>query len=265
MAKFRKYLEIGVNVSLIIFSLFLFALLIKNFFFSAPNKITKNIAIGDRVSVPDFKWEKGRTNVLLFLNSACQFCTKSAGFYKKLVEETNGKSDIKLVAVFSESDIRANEYLTEIGLGNLENRTVSFVKVGVSETPTLAFADDNGVLSNIWKGKLSPKKENEVRQKLGLPIAEDWYLEESEISDFRKKGQIVTIIDVSNREAYRQKHFADAKNIPIDELPVRAINELSPSDIIAVYGAFEVDSENAQEILIKEGFSKVYVLEYKFQ
>lgn len=265
MANARKYLEIGVNVSLIVVCLCLFTLLIKNYFFSPSNETIKNISIGDNVPIPDFEWEKGKTNVLLFLNSACQYCTKSADFYKQLMAETNDKFDIKLVAVFSGSDLRANEYLTEIGLGNPESRAVSFAKVGINGTPTLAIAGDNGVLSNIWKGKLSPKKENEVRQKLGIPVAEDWYIEESEVSDLQKKGQTVTIIDVREREVYHQKHFADAKNIPIDEISVRAVNELSPSDMIAVYGTFEVDSENAQEILIGEGFSKVYIFEYKFQ
>ena len=260
ISKFRTYLKVGVNISLIVVSLFLFTLLIKSYFFSASNETIKSIAVGDQVIIPDLEWEKGKTHILLFLHTSCQYCTKSADFYKKLLEEINGKSNIKLVAVFSQSDSGESEYLKDIGLGNIEKHTISFAKVGITGTPTLAIVNDRGVLSDIWKGYLSPNKENEVRQKLELPIKEELYIEESKITDLKKKGQNITIVDVRSRNAYQQNHFTGAKNIPLDELSVRAINELSPSETIVVYGLLEDDGENAQIILRKEGFSKVYIL-----
>lgn len=201
--------------------------------------------------------------MLLFLQSDCQYCTKGANFYSDIVEETADKFDVKVLAVSSEKDARFQTYLREIGLENIETRQANFTEVGIEGTPTLAIIDKNGIVQNVWKGTLSPKEQSEVRQNLGFHVT-DWFIDEAKVDELKKKGQSVTVVDVRERESYATKHFAGAKNIPMDELYIRAANELSPSDTILVYGTFDNEGEDAQEILTKEGFRNIYVLRYKF-
>jgi rhodanese-related sulfurtransferase len=260
--KFRQYLETSVNISLIAACLVFVGVLAKTYF--APSTAAvKKIQTGDTISFPDSTWEKGQKSLLLFLQSDCQYCTKSADFYVEIAKETAHVSNAKIVAVFSEKDTRFADYLKELGLQNLETRKTGFAKSGIEGTPTLVLVNDNGIVQNIWKGMLSPKKQIEVKQNLDLQIT-DWFIEEAEVSDLKKKGQTITIVDVRDREFYAMKHFADAKNIPMDELYIRAVNELSLSDTVIIYGISDDEGADAQEILAREGFRKVYILRYKF-
>lgn len=202
----------------------------------------------------------------MFLQSGCQYCTKSKYFYNEIVRDLRDESNIKVLALFSDEDNRFQDYLNELGLQNVEAVRTDFDKVGIEGTPTLAIIDGNGVIQNVWKGLLSIKSEIEAKQKLGFQVAyDDFFLEEVNIDDLRKKGEKITVIDLRERDVYTKKHFMDAVNIPLDELPVRAVNELSLSGKVAVYGTFDNESEDALRILRKEGFRKAYILRYKFQ
>ncbi|HSK74136.1 MAG TPA: rhodanese-like domain-containing protein [Pyrinomonadaceae bacterium] len=261
--KLHKYFETAVNISLLAICLILVGVIAKKYFIPAAAPI-KSVKAGDKISFPNLTGTKGQKSIFIFLQSGCQYCTKSGYFYNNLAKETAENPNTKIIAVFSEKDDRFQDYLKELGLQNLETRQANFAEIGIEGTPTLAIADENGVVQNVWKGMLSPKKQLEVKQNLGLKTA-DPFIEEAELSDLRKKGQAVVVIDIRDRETYAQKHFTDAKNIPADELPVRAINEISPSNTVVVYGTFDYEGENAQEVLAREGFREVYILNYKFQ
>lgn len=261
--KFRKFLETVVNILLVVGCLGLIAVVIKNYFIPSA-AIIKPVAVGDEISFPGSAWTKGQKTLLLFLQSDCQYCTNSKSFYDDIARETAGNSGAKIIAVFSEKDNSFEKYLKKLGLPNLETRQANFSRIGIEGTPTITLIDENGVVESVWKGMLSPKKQTDVKRELGLQTT-DWFIEESELSDLKKKEGAVTVIDIRDREAYARKHFAEAINIPRDELFVRGINEVSPTEAIVVYGTFENESEEAQEVLAKEGFRKIYILNYNFQ
>jgi rhodanese-related sulfurtransferase len=260
-SKFRKYLETTVNILLIVVCLSLLGILVKRYFVS-PETPRKTLKTGDKISASDFALEKGRKSVLLFLQSNCKFCEESGKFYSEI--SAKAIADTKIIAVFSSKDAEFESYLNKSGLRNLETRKVDFAGLGIEGTPTLAIVSDEGNIEKIWKGILSPNQELEVQRQLGFQVPDDWFIEETEIADWLKKESALTVIDIRNRETFAQKHFAGAKNIPMDELPVRAVNELSPADTIVVYGTYDADGEDAQQMLAKQGFRKVYILRYKF-
>lgn len=70
-----------------------------------------------------------------------------------------------------------------------------------------------------------------------------------------KKSGIV-LLDVRSREEYYVEHIAGTVNIPVDELEVRRVNELSQSHLMVIY-ASDRKSEIAFGILKKIGFNKV--------
>lgn len=260
-SKFRKRLGTFLNISIVVFILALAAVLAKTYIFTSEPKVIK---VGDRISLSNVSLEKDKQSVLLFLRSDCIYCTKSADFYKDLSKALAQSANTRLIAVFSKNDDRATEYLSELGLTELNSIHASYGELGIAGTPTLALVNDAGMVKELWKGKLSRKQEIEIKKNLSIP-ADDWYIEESELDVLKKSGQKVTIIDVQDRDFYAKNHFIGAKNIPLDELSVRGTNELSLTDIIVVYGISEKDGDYAQEVLARDGFVKVYILDYKFQ
>ena len=72
-----------------------------------------------------------------------------------------------------------------------------------------------------------------------------------------KSGQPLVVLDIRDREEFALKHFPGAKNIPLDEIEVRAINELSTSDLVVLYCGCADDSQNkvAQRIMRQQGFA----------
>jgi rhodanese-related sulfurtransferase len=259
--KFRRRLGTVLNVSIVILLLTLSTILTKTYIFPTEPKV---ITYGDKISLSDVPLERGKQSVLLFLRSDCVYCTKSGGFYKDISQTLAQTGNTHLLAVFSKNDERSTDYMSEIGLANLVSIHASFKELGIVATPTMVLIDDMGQVQEVWRGKLSPKREGEFKEKLGIPF-DDWYLEESDLNDLKKNGQKVTIVDIQNRDSYARNHHPDAENIPLDELLIRGINELSLTDIVVVYGVSEADGEQAQEILAKAGFVKVYILDYKFQ
>lgn len=75
-------------------------------------------------------------------------------------------------------------------------------------------------------------------------------------------GQPLIMLDVRERAAFVQRHIKPAINIPVDELEVRAVNELSPSDLIVAYCGCEDDGDSkvARKILYAQGFRRVVIL-----
>lgn len=72
-----------------------------------------------------------------------------------------------------------------------------------------------------------------------------------------KSGQRLVVLDIRDRGDFALKHFSGAKNIPLDEIEVRAINELSTSDLVVLYCGCADDSQNkvAQRIMRQQGFA----------
>jgi rhodanese-related sulfurtransferase len=186
----------------------------------------------------------------------------SADFYKELAESVRARPEIRIIPVVSKTDSNHLESLSELGLNNYPIVSTTLTDLGVAGVPTLAVVDDSGTIQGLWKGKLSHKQEIRIKQKLGL-VVDDRYISETTVTNLLNQTEKVTIIDLQERDNFALRHFLSARNIPLDELYIRAPNELAVNDIYVVYGNTEEDGYKAQEFLGKEGFSNVFILNYK--
>lgn len=161
----RRYprIELAANVLIIVVAVLMSGAIIQRTFF--PEALSASgpdlPKVGDKVPLADFDWSKSERNVLLVLQKGCQYCSRSADFYKKLIEETRGR-DVNLVAVFPQAREEAEKYLGELGLPPLEVRQSQLEELLVAGTPTIIVTDRRGVITNVWLGKLPPAKEQEV-------------------------------------------------------------------------------------------------------
>jgi hypothetical protein len=109
------------------------------------------ISVGTRIpSLPGISFREAARTLVIVTQSSCQYCEKSAGFWRRLVIARDEKrSPLRILAVsgenvdttrafFAEHDVRADAF-------------VSFV-LPVRGTPTLILIDSTGVVRRNWMG-----------------------------------------------------------------------------------------------------------------
>jgi rhodanese-related sulfurtransferase len=173
------------------------------------------------------------------------------------------QGNMRFIALFSVKETGGEAYLSELSLPVRELRYVSLPSLGIKNVPTLAILDRNGVVTDMWVGKLSPGKESDVMNKLNLKNTrspDEWSIDEAEFSLRIANHDSIVLLDVRDRAVFAQKHKDGARNIPLDELPVRAVNELPASQTIVVYGSDQSEADLAYSILDTHGFDKVLIL-----
>ncbi|HSD46380.1 MAG TPA: rhodanese-like domain-containing protein [Pyrinomonadaceae bacterium] len=141
--------------------------------------------------------------------------------------------------------------------------TVSWSVKTRPRNSTVAIVDGNGVVTYMWVGKLPPLEEKGLMSKLSLQDTrppDEWSITEAEFERKLANKEQLVLLDIRHRAAYAKNHKYAARNIPLDELPVRAQNELSPDQTIVVYGNDPSETDLAYSILESQGFAHVLLL-----
>jgi hypothetical protein len=165
MSETFKKTEQAANILIIIVAILILGLFVQRSFSLKTADKPDLPKVGDKVSLTDFDWSKSNKNVLLALQMGCRFCSESAGFYKNLIEQTNG-NDVKIVAVLPQEKDEADKYMDDLGISGIEVRQSLLDSLLVSGTPTIIVANNKGEITDVWFGKLSPQEENEILAKL---------------------------------------------------------------------------------------------------
>jgi hypothetical protein len=125
------------------------------------------VAPGSRISLQGVNWKENGRTVLLALSKGCHFCSDSAPFYRRLVEELEKRDSVKLIALFPHSVGEGTEYLESLGVVIRDLRQEQLDLLGVKGTPTIILLNDEGIVTRSWVGRLSPERETEVLDSLG--------------------------------------------------------------------------------------------------
>lgn len=200
---------------------------------------------------------------MIALSKDCKYCAGSAQFYRRLAAGIASQTNTRLLAVFSEKDSEAEAYLKQLEIPIRELRHASLLSLGIKSVPTLAILDRNGVVTDMWVGKLPPMAERSLMSKLGLEDtrpANEWSITDADLArKLANKDQLV-LLDIRNRQAYTTTHREGSKNIPLDELPIRAQNELPLESMIVVYSNDQSETDLAYSILETQGFTRIVFL-----
>ncbi len=130
-----------------------------------PNAAAEKISpVGKPIPIDGLDVQNKRS-LVLYLSTKCRYCTESAPFYKRLLEENKSKG-ISVVAVLPQSVEESREYLKEHGVQIDEIKQSSLQSIGVRATPTILLTDESGVVTDSWVGKLQPDREEQVIAKL---------------------------------------------------------------------------------------------------
>jgi rhodanese-related sulfurtransferase len=274
------------NIAIIVVALLLCVVLVKHHLMTGGGETVDHSArpgnelrVGSKLPLTNIDWAKNGRTLLLALSKDCHFCSESAPFYQRLAQASAERGNIQLIAILPETVSDGQKYLSGLGVPISEVRQASFKDIGVRRVPALVLVDDAGVVTDIWQGKLVDSQEFGMLSRLQLnntainskqagkdtqSIIDD-KAETIGAADLKRlldSGQRVVLLDVRERSAYASAHIPGAKNIPVDELEARAINELPPSDLIVAYCHCANDSlsQLARKHLLAQGFQHVVVL-----
>lgn len=251
------------NVAILVVAIVLCGVLVKKFYFQSAQTSDSAIAPNSKLSINGINWADSERTVLVALRKECKYCSASAAFYRRLAAGIASQANTRLIALFPENETEGEAYLKQLEVPIRELRYASFASLGITGVPALAILDQNGVVTDMWAGKLSPIKESDLMSKLNLQDSrspDDWSISEADFERRVAAKEPLVLLDVRERAAYAANHRKGAKNIPLDELPVRAQNELPLDQKIVVYGNDDSEADLASSILDTAGFTNVLIL-----
>ncbi|HEU4595321.1 MAG TPA: rhodanese-like domain-containing protein [Pyrinomonadaceae bacterium] len=248
------------NASIVFMFVVIAGILVRGSLSGPPEPPT--LAPSARIFIEGIEWAQAEQTLLIAVRSGCEYCSRSGRFYRRLVGGLQGRADARVVVVFPDETLRGEAYLGEIGLASVESRRETLAPLGIRFVPTLALVDRNGVVSKVWVGELSPKKESEVMAALRFedtrPVSE-WTINGDELKRRISGGEPLVILDVRARGAYLNGHLDGAQNIPWDEVFARAKNELPREQSIVLYSDDEIEADVAYSDLYRLGYRNVLV------
>jgi hypothetical protein len=119
-------------------------------------------APGSRISVPGVRWDRSEQTLVLVLSTTCRFCTDSADFYQRLVNESHRAGKTRLLAVLPQGTSEATRYLSDLHVRIDEVVQAPLAAVNAGGTPTLILVDRSGTVKRTWLGRLPPERETEI-------------------------------------------------------------------------------------------------------
>jgi hypothetical protein len=127
---------------------------------------------GDRAPVlSGVSYGEADKTLVLFVASACHFCSESMPLYNALVSERNqSHKAIQIVAVSRDTKGTLEAYLAEHEFN--ADRIVTLAPgnwVSLRGTPTHVVVGRDGIIQAVWLGKLSTPNQSLLREALGLP------------------------------------------------------------------------------------------------
>jgi hypothetical protein len=170
MNAFAKRIELVANLAIIVVATLLAVVLVRSYLLRRPSATqttaTSGIRAGTNLSLPGVDWSANGQTLVMALSTQCHFCTESAPFYQRLAQERAKNPNLRLIAVFPQATPEGQEYLKGLGVNVDDVRQSKLESLGVSGTPTLIMANNQGIVEDSWRGRLTGDKEAEVLRRL---------------------------------------------------------------------------------------------------
>lgn len=170
MSSLIKRIELIANLAIIVVAILLGVVLVRSYLF--PRSLafqTANasaIQPGTKLSLSGVDWKANGRTLVMALSTQCHFCSESASFYQRIAQERAKSGSVRLVAVLPQPVEESQKYLKELGVTVDEIKQAKLDSFGVNGTPTLIVANDQGIVTDSWRGKLTDEKENVVLSRL---------------------------------------------------------------------------------------------------
>lgn len=200
----------------------------------------KPIQVGSQIQISGVDFHTSPMSIVMVISGGCHFCIASEPFYRSLLSLADAKKVPVYVAIPDTEEQR--KHLESAGLARahvVRWRDLGFAILG---TPTLALVDGSANVQRLWKGKLDPTNEGDVKNIVSSGDTVAWgqttgptgsSLSYDDVRRLVRSGPVV-VLDTRERDDFAHGHFEGAVNIPRYELPLRAREEIQPTALVAV-------------------------------
>lgn len=161
--KLSKKIEVLANFAIVLVALAIIVILAYKFFWGSPEPTPQSVevTVGQNLNLPNVDWSQNKQSLVLVLAKGCHFCSESTPFYQKIVQKLSNSNQTKLIAAFPHSVEIGKAYLQENSLIINDLRQVNFNQAKIRGTPTIFLVDEQGIIKNVWLGKIQSKEEEE--------------------------------------------------------------------------------------------------------
>ncbi len=199
------------------------------------------ITTGAALNLPGVRFSEADRHIVLFVQSTCPACNDSATFYRTLAGEVRKHQGVRMVVVSSEAPEPTRTWLAAAGVDPHQVVQSDLPALGISLIPSLLFVDRTGRVTDAMLEKLSAVDEGRVLARVRGDAMQrrldntEYARETSEATygDLRRT-RAAQLVDARSREDFASGHRPEARNVPSDELEVRAKAELNPSAPVVV-------------------------------
>lgn len=199
---------------------------------ASDQPIRRLLQPGMGVEWTGWDWSVRPYSVVLFMSPNCAACGDSRPFYRRLALAAQ-QANASFLVVSSRPETAVRSWLADAGISAdfvLQLPQPSFF--GLMITPTLVFFDGRGRVTGAMAARLTADEEERViahmkgdRQIPVLNYADTFAEEIDQITLTRRRSGAV-LLDIRERNEYEDGHLDGARNIPRNELSVRAAIEL---------------------------------------
>lgn len=161
-----KKLEVAANCCIILVAIVVVGVLVKKYLLTTPAVTDPEVSVGTRITLAGVNWGENGQTLVVVSQTGCHFCSESAPFYQRLVQEAKTRGNVRLVFVLPQPVAEGQKYLNDLGLFVSDIVQAPLKSIQVRGTPTLLLVNNKGVVMDLWLGKLPPEKEAEVLGKL---------------------------------------------------------------------------------------------------
>lgn len=165
MRSLTKKIELGANIAIIVVAILLGTVILRSLLSSRSGRRQGRppaIQPGTQLLLPGVDWKANGRTLVLALSTRCHFCTESAPFYQRLAQERLNNPRLRLIALFPQSVEDGQNYLEHLGIKVDEVRQAQLESLGLTGTPTLVLANNEGIVEDSWRGKLVSDDEEKL-------------------------------------------------------------------------------------------------------
>ncbi len=165
MTPFKRFLDIAVNVAILIVACCFVVLVYRSFHTPKSGRLIAANSVKPGDVLPFLNSIHGAQSLVLVLQKDCTFCKHSVPFYRHLADELKSKHT-NLYFVLPSNLHESKNYLRENQLPTDNVIQQPLEAISVPGTPTLILANQEGRIRAVWVGQLTSGQEQEVEKAL---------------------------------------------------------------------------------------------------
>lgn len=169
--RFHTVLSTSANICIVLLTVIVIGSVVRQYSLghtsSSRNVHPHGLSIGDKApSVPGLSYSNTSSTLLLFIRPHCVACIQSLSDYKALAA-TNMSRGTRIVGIAMKRDAKELGAYEQLGFPFPVSTVDSFDTYGIAGTPFLVLVNQNGVVTDLWIGKLTPDVVRRIASLLG--------------------------------------------------------------------------------------------------